>query len=233
VRDPIKDVDLATIPDHSQQKEQRIIGRYLQGMQTPYSPFFVDVGAYDGVTGSNSRFLAELGWGGIVIEPTPQAYAQLESLYAENPAVRSIRCAISDYTSDEAEMLVAEGPEGVPEDIRWHYSQVSTLNPWFAKGFVEEHGYRYRSVLVPVRPLADVLAANDCPPDLGALFIDCEGEDLRIIRGFDFSRFRPRLICVESEDHNRATFAEALLPHGYVEYDHTWCNTFFRLQGDR
>lgn len=225
----IKSVDLAGLRDYSQQNEQATIGRFLQETAVPYSPFFVDAGAYDGVTGSNSRFLAELGWGGIAIEPTPDAFAQLERLYADNPAVRCVRCAVSDYAADEVEMLVAEGPEGVPEEIRWHYSQVSTLNPWFAQGVVEEHGYRYRSVRVPVRPLARLLDDNGCPSDLAALFVDCEGEDLRIIRGFDFGRYRPRLISVETDDANRPQFAAALTPHGYAEYGRTAVNTFFQL----
>lgn len=226
----LRGLDLATLRDHSQNGEQAIVGRYFQWTVTGYTPFFIDVGAYDGLTGSNTRFLAELGWPGIAIEPNPEAFQRLSSLYASNPAVRCIRSAISDHAADDVEMMVSDGPEGVAEDSRWMYSQVSTLNPWFARPFVEEHGYRYRAIRVDVRPLADVLAANGCPPDPALLCIDCEGEDIRILRGFDFTRFRPRLLGVESDDKNRAVFADLLGPHGYEVFDFTPTNTFFELR---
>jgi FkbM family methyltransferase len=188
----------------------------------------VDVGAFDGMTGSNSRFLAELGWGGIAIEPTPEAFARLEALYQDSPAVRCIRCAISDHAADDVEMLVAAGPEGTPEPTAWHFSQVSTLNPSFARYYVEQHAYRYRSVPVRVRPLTEILRENGCPSDLGFLCIDCEGEDIKIIQALDYGQFQPRLLSVECEDGNRSVFSDLLRPHGYVEYGHTPVNTLFQ-----
>ena len=226
----IRRIDVGTLSDHSQHGEQAIIGRFLQQVELRYTPFFVDVGAYDGLTGSNTRFLAELGWPGILIEPNPDSFARLHSLYASNQAVRCIRCAISDRAAEGVEMMVSDGPEGVAEDARWMYSQVSTLNPWFTRPFVEQYGYRYRSIRVDVLPLVDVLCPNGCPADLALLCIDCEGEDHRILQGFDFSRFRPRLLCVESDDHNRSVFADLVRPHGYEVYDRTASNTFFELR---
>lgn len=229
----LQGLDLATLRDHSQTGEQAIIGRFLQRTEGGFTPFFVDVGAYDGLTGSNTRFLAELGWPGILIEPNPEAFARLRTLYLSNPAVHCIQCAISDRAAEGVEMMVADGPEGVAEESRWMYSQVSTLNPWFASEYMEQHGYRYRSIRVDVLPLTEVLQANGCPPDPALLCIDCEGEDHRILKGFDFSRFQPRLLGVESDDHNRPVFAELLRPHGYTEYDHTASNTFFELRSRR
>lgn len=230
VTDSIHTVDLSNLPDYSQQEEQAIIGRYFQQSDEKLSPYFVDVGAYDGITGSNSRLLAELGWGGLVVEPTPAAFARLDALYADNPKVSCVQCAVSDYESDDVEMLVAQGPEGVPEDERWHYSQVSTLNEWFSREFVEDHGYSFVPVKVRVRRLTDLLLEHSVPADLGLLCVDCEGEDLRILRAFDLTRFRPRLLSAEADDQTRPLFAEVLEPHGYVEYDHTACNAFFHLR---
>ena len=229
----IRAVDLATLADHSQNGEQAIVGRFLQEAEGTYTPFFVDVGAYDGLTGSNTRLLAELGWPGIAVEPNPGAFERLQALYASNPAVRCVQRAVSDHSAQGVEMMISDGPAGVAEGDRWMYSQVSTLNSWFAEGFIEEHGYRYRSIQVDVSTLAEILHTHECPPDLAALFIDCEGEDLRILKAFDFSTFRPRLLSVESDDRNRSLFADVVRPHGYREYDHTASNTFFALQDGR
>ena len=218
--------------DHSQFGEQAMIARFFRDTTLPFARFFVDVGAFDGVTGSNSRFLAEQGWGGLAIEPNPQAFARLEALYAGNRRVTCLRCAVSDHSRDDAEMLVAIGPEGVAVENEWHYSQVSTLHAGWADHHREAHGYRYRSVPVRVRPLTELLASHGCPADVGFLGVDCEQEDLKILGAFDFGRFRPRLVGVESEDGNRAEFAALLAAVGYEEYGRTACNTLFRLGDD-
>lgn len=42
---------------------------------------FVDIGAYDGITGSNSLFFEkELGWSGLCIEPLPEPFAKLKTI---------------------------------------------------------------------------------------------------------------------------------------------------------
>lgn len=226
----IKELELAKVRDYSQHREQEIVGRFFQQSEVDYTPFFVDVGAYDGITGSNSRFLAELGWAGIAIEPNLDVFARLRTLYAENPAVRCVQCAVSDYASDEVEMMISDGPEGIQKENAWHYSQVSTLNQWFANDYIEKHQYQYRSVKVRVRPLAEILYANACPRDLGFLCIDCEGEDERILKAFDLSHFRPRLLSVECGDESRSMYEDHLSSSGYRKYGHTSANAFFYSQ---
>jgi len=41
---------------------------------------FVDIGANDGVTFSNTYLLEKLGWSGLVIEPIPSIYEQLSTI---------------------------------------------------------------------------------------------------------------------------------------------------------
>lgn len=43
---------------------------------------FLDIGAYDGVTYSNTRPLFESGWGGVLVEPNPFAFVDLARNYA-------------------------------------------------------------------------------------------------------------------------------------------------------
>ena len=219
---------MSALPDYSQAAEQAIITRFFQELTGDYAAFFVDVGAYDGLTGSNSRLLAELGWSGILIEPTTAAFAKLAALYLENPRVACVRCAVSDFAAESVEMLVAKGPPGTPDSKAWEYGQVSTLNRWFAKECEQNLGYRYEAERVEVRPLTPILRERHCPQNLGLLCIDCEGEDVRILRAFDFNDFQPRLLGVECDVHNRSTFGDFLADHGYIEYDHTPSNTFFR-----
>lgn len=59
----------------------------------PEKGFFIDVGASDGITFSNTYFLERKGWSGICIEPHPTSFAKLKRFrkHAVNAAVSNIR----------------------------------------------------------------------------------------------------------------------------------------------
>ena len=215
--------------DFSQHGEQRIIFDWLNSEKGRRCPTYcVDAGAYDGVVGSNSRALFLSGWGGLVIEPDPRTFARLRTLYSGRPDIVCRRVALSDRRR-LARMHFSAGPAGTEASEEWKFAQVNTLSPSFAGEFEQNHGYRYRSSWCMVTTLTSVLKRARAPRDIGFLSIDCEGEDLKIITAFDFSRYRPRLICVESDDHNRSFYADEFAKSDYHYYAHTAGNTFFTV----
>lgn len=56
---------------------------------------FVDIGANDGVTFSNTRALAIRGWRGVCIEPAPKAFHKLKELYKDRKDIYTYQYAIS------------------------------------------------------------------------------------------------------------------------------------------
>jgi len=56
-----------------------------------------------------------------------------------------------------------------------------------------------RIIEVPVRTLDDVLSEAQAPRAFDFLSVDVEGHELEVLGGFDFARWRPRLILLE--DH--------------------------------
>jgi FkbM family methyltransferase len=63
--------------NYSQNQEQAAILKYFEG----HTGTFLDLGANDGKTLSNTRALAELGWCGVLVEPSPIAFPKLKKLY--------------------------------------------------------------------------------------------------------------------------------------------------------
>jgi hypothetical protein len=59
--------------------------------------------------------------------------------------------------------------------------------------------------------------------------IDCEGEDLAVLRGLDFGRYRPNLLCIECDDGTRGQFSTYLKQYGYEYHARTAANTLFAL----
>jgi hypothetical protein len=56
---------------------------------------FLDIGAFDGKTFSNTWPLAELGWSGVCVEPSPPAFCHLMRTYEGNDRVTLINAAIA------------------------------------------------------------------------------------------------------------------------------------------
>lgn len=70
-----------------------------------------------------------------------------------------------------------------------------------------------RSVSVPTVSLNDLLDEHSAPDVIDFMSVDTEGTELRILKSFDFSRRRPRLVAVE---HNGRDDMDALmLSNGY------------------
>lgn len=56
---------------------------------------FLDIGAYNGRTFSNTLRLAELGWSGVCVEPSPTAFVGLLSVHQQNAKITLVNAAIS------------------------------------------------------------------------------------------------------------------------------------------
>lgn len=77
--------------DYSQWGEQKIILEYFRN--TPGT--FIDLGAFDGVTGSNTRALYERGWAGVCVEAHASAFNRLASHYRNEPRISCVNAAIA------------------------------------------------------------------------------------------------------------------------------------------
>src|SRR5258708_43393 len=89
---------------YSQHRQDQIVYETL--FREAKTGVFVDVGAYDGETFSNSLFFEEtLGWRGLCIEPLPAAFAKLR---ARRTAL-CVNCGVSNYegTADFLDVEIA------------------------------------------------------------------------------------------------------------------------------
>lgn len=90
-------------PDtYSQYDEQQAILGYIDGelLKRSISPNtakpgrFLDIGAWDPKTFSNTRALFERGWGGVMVEPSPRAMLCLLAEYGNEPRIILVEAAI-------------------------------------------------------------------------------------------------------------------------------------------
>lgn len=167
---------------------------------------FIDVGAFDGVTYSNTRALAEAGWSGIFVEPNPMAASKLLRLYGGDHRHLIFLSAMGEEASMRPMALSDHDVEGL-----------ST----FDDGYMEKwrHVANFRRAVVPVmtwRNMLEMVCPDPERPKFEFVSIDTEGLSLALLRLMP-EALRPAVICVEkdSEDLRTKTILE-LDRRGYM-----------------
>lgn len=150
---------------------------------------YVEVGAYDGITYSNTWGLAERGWDGLLIEPVPHLAALCRAQYAKHPRVKVSEVAIGARPGSLVLNLAGPyttGDAALAED----YSKLEWAASWATGEKIE----------VSVQTLDHTLTTNGVTPDIDVLVVDVEGGEFDVFEGFDLEHWRPRLLIVELED---------------------------------
>jgi len=147
--------------------------------------FFVEVGANEPQRGSQSWQFEQAGWNGVLVEPQPDLAENLRKVRRAH--VVAAACS-APQNAGAAMTLYVSGPH-------------SSLKPELAvTGVVARE-----AIAVPVRTLDDILQEAGAPSPIDFVSIDVEGHEVEVLSGFDFSRWRPRLILVEDHVTSLAT----------------------------
>jgi len=144
---------------------------------------YVEVGAYDGITYSNTYQLAKLGWRGILFEPMPHLYNSCLEVYKSFPNVELVNKFVSydfrtvtmykygDLYSGDARLISQVGPG-------WEKAaEVETTTLWYE---------------LDMRQI----------DEFDVLVIDAEGHDLDVLHGlvdrYHMDLASPKMVIVES-----------------------------------
>jgi FkbM family methyltransferase len=164
---------------------------------------FVEVGAYDGVTFSNSSGLADAGWHGLYIEPQPGNLSLCRGRHQANPNLRFENCAIGRAAGQG--FVVDAGA----------FSIVSTAPGTPPTG---------DAVPIEIVRLETLLAKHAVPREFDLLIVDVEGGEEAVFDSFDLDVWRPRLLIAELGDIDgdarepvepRARTHRQIVGHGY------------------
>lgn len=148
---------------------------------------FVEIGAYDGVAGSNCLFFETArGWTGFMVEPSP-------SLMARAREVRrcpGLECAVGPEEGEAEFLHVLEG-----------YTMMSGLAGHFddhIKSVIRgREGHREETLKVPVRRLDSLLDEHGLA-EVDYVSLDVEGAEVSILATFPHDRYRVGAWSVEN-----------------------------------
>lgn len=177
--------------------------------------FFVELGANDGYTQSNSfYFELKRNWRGILIEPSPHKYLQCLKFRGGVNDIYCNACVGFDYTEKFVEIVYANLMSFAPElskDLADQSAHLAKAQEHMAAG---ETSFSFGAATVPLSTLLDRSGAPDV---VDFLSLDVEGGEFDVLRGIDHTRHRFRYILVEARDPAR--IAAYLAEHGYALAD--------------
>jgi FkbM family methyltransferase len=189
-----------TFISYAQNSEDVLLWRALGHIKNGY---YIDVGANDPVEHSVTKAFYDAGWSGISIEPLPSFH---QAFIEQRP--RDVNLAIAAGATD-GELLLYD----VPAVRGWASPELEV-----AKAH-EAEGYEVAELKVPVKTLASVCAEH-VRGDIHFLKIDVEGFEGEVLRGMDFTRWRPWVLVIEatlpgSRETNHETWEPLVLTQGY------------------
>lgn len=165
--------------------------------------YFVDVGAHDGRTLSETWAYEEIGWSGVCVEPHPR--------YTEG--LRELRTHSKVYA-------VCCGPQNV-DAVTFSCTEngyLSTCNAGDIEHLDALYGYKKGrlEIHVPMWTLDRILHDAGAPRPIDLLSIDTEGYEIEVLKGFTLNYWKPRIMLIEGFDQAHQDAVKAWMqPTGY------------------
>ena len=185
-------------------------------------PRYIDIGANQPFSGSNTAIFHESGSRGINIEPDPFLFAAFQRFRKGDI---NLNLGVLDR-SGERDFYVMS------------FRDMSTFLKTEAEDRIRKFNAKILKVVkVKVSALNEIFAEHASPNPPQFMSIDAEGADELILRAFDFGSWSPEVICCETLSFTSTTKwekNEALIhfmeKQGYFVLADTWLNTIFVLE---
>jgi FkbM family methyltransferase len=174
---------------YGQNKEDKILLEYFAG-EEPKNLSILDIGANDGITLSNSYAAIQRGWNACLIEPSPSVFAKMKELHKGNDRVHCFEYAISvndldNVTFYDSGALLSEKDHALVSSL-----SSNETSKW------RNSGTEYKTISVKTRKFETFLKESPLKT-FDAITIDCEGEDLRVLKQINLAGIGCRFLIVE------------------------------------
>jgi FkbM family methyltransferase len=169
---------------------------------------FVEVGANDGVTFSNTYFFeTNLKWTGLCIEPIPKTFEVLK----KNRKCHCVwGCAYSKVCRVPFKCI-----EGYSEMLSGIATTYDPRHEQRIQSESKQHGCTEKTIQVPAYKLGDLLAQYKMK-NIDYISIDTEGSELEVLQGLYFHKINVHVFGIEENYPDKAGPVRDLMKkHGY------------------
>ena len=180
---------------------------------------YIDIGAFHPFLASNTYLFYGAGWSGVCVDPNPifsNAFAQLRPRDTfKNIAIlnEEKNLYFAEHLKNTGMSNIFENTDSIPE------------------GFGEPLKMRSEK-------LSSILEKNlNHAQEIDFMSVDAEDHDLNVLQSNNWSRFRPKIICVEEHSSSinhldKSPTVVYLKSHGYQVFAHVPPNLFFEDKKD-
>ncbi len=175
----------------------------LDKLNNKKNGFFVDIGAHDGVSLSNTLLLEEqFGWNGLCVECNDGVLPKLRSSRKAKICDRPI------YASDNKDLFLIDPQENGDGTLAYVTQNAGKkLNPSIS--------------------ISTLLKEYDAPEEIDYISLDIEGGELNVLQSFDFKKYNVKCWTIEhnvdqGNTNNFINIALILLTYGYLVKWHDW-----------
>lgn len=189
---------------------------------------FIEIGAYDGESFSNTSCLADIGWTGYYVEPISFLAEKCYNRHKDNKKIKVFQNGIGTQEGNVkfyfGNTLTTSNTDAVEA-----YKQIEWSKGLGFNHIIEAHSVR----------LDTFIAHNNIPEEISLLVIDVEGNEYDVLNSFSLQKFKPKMLIVELEDEhpdikqypklkqNNLNARKLILENGYNEIYKDNINTIF------
>lgn len=186
---------------YSQSLEEQYILEYFEGQKGT----FIDIGANEGITFSNTRALAELGWSGCFVEPSPKAFERLKKNYKGLSGFYFYNVALGNHNGtailQESASLISTSDVGLVSTFEvsemQRFKKVTTYEPVSVKMFKWKTFYNRLKI-----------------KEFTMVNLDVEGFEMHILPDMDLSKTKLLVIEHNGKQELKKQYLECTTKYG-------------------
>ncbi|WP_440655884.1 FkbM family methyltransferase [Candidatus Pelagibacter sp. HIMB1509] len=172
---------------YSQDQEDLFINSYFKNID---NGFYLDIGCYHPIKYSNTALLYNRGWRGINIDMNQTSIDLFKILRKKDKNI----CAAISSTNKE-----------VTQFIDHLFSPINTIDKNFSQIISKKFKIKpFSEKNIFTNTLNEILEKYKIQiTKIDFLNIDVEGHDYEVLRGINLCNFKPKIICIEIDNHEK------------------------------
>lgn len=188
-----------------------------------YNGFYVEIGANDGITQSNTFFFErKYNWKGILIEPSPNNYLLCNQYRGKKNKIYCNACVGFDYNDKYVDMVYGNLMT-IAKSLKLSLDSESE-HLETAKDYLKAHEGIFQFGAVATT-MTDILDRSNAPNLMDFLSLDVEGAEIEVLKGLDFSTYNFKYMLIEHNNfeelsnflnENGYEFIEKMSYHDYL-----------------
>ena len=165
--------------------------------------FFIELGAHDGLTESNTKYYEKFkNWKGLLIEPSIKFRDLTKNRSSKNFFSNSCcssfenKGKVIEFLFRDTMTVTFELDNQLKGDLKEDYLEIA-----------EKHKKNnINKFKIKTTTLNDLMDEFKCPKIIDLLSLDTEGTELEVLKGINFQKYKFRFIVVENRNFNELEF---------------------------